>query len=64
MVFKVFKQAGKEVIFNLDNIVFIKMDEATKKTVIFSNTHSNEVDVSLEEIKEILGAKPMKEIGF
>ena len=64
MVFKVFKQGGKDVIFNLENIVFIRVDEATKKTIIFSTTHSNEVDASLEDVKKILGAKPMKEIGF
>lgn len=64
MVFKVFKQSGKDVIFNLDNIVFIRTDEVSRKTVIYSTSHSNEVDASLEEVKKILGTGPKKDIGF
>jgi exosome complex RNA-binding protein Rrp4 len=64
MIFKVFKQMGKDVIINLNNIVFVKSDEVTKKTIIYSTTYSNEVDASFEEVLKILGAAPKKDIGF
>jgi hypothetical protein len=65
MVFKVFKQMDKDVIINIDQIVFVRVDEVSRKTVIYSTTHFNEVDASLEEVKAILGAVPKKEVrGF
>lgn len=65
MAFKVFKQQGKEIIINLDQIVFVKADEVSKKTVIYSTAHTNEIDATLEEIKTLLGVAPKKEIrGF
>ena len=65
MAFKIFKQLGKDVIINIENIVSIKLDETSGKTVIYSVDQSNEVDISLEEIKVILGIGPKKEVrGF
>lgn len=64
MIFKVFKQMGKEIIINLDNIVFIGTDASTKGTIIYSATHSNVVDESFEEVKKILGAGRAREVGF
>lgn len=65
MTFRVFKQKGKDVIINLENIVSIKADEATQKSVIYSTTQVNEVDESLEEIKVIFGVGPKREVkGF
>jgi hypothetical protein len=62
MAFKIFKQLGKDVIINIENIVSIKLDETSGKTVIYSVDQSNEVDISLEEIKVILGIGPKKEV--
>ena len=65
MAFKIFKQMGKDVIINIENIVSIKLDETSGKTVIYSVDQFNEVDMSLEEIKVILGIGPKKEVhGF
>lgn len=64
MIFKVFKQKGKELIINLDKIVFISTDESTKGTIIYSTTHSNVVDESFEKVKEMLGAGQSKEMGY
>ena len=65
MTFRVFKQSGKDVIINLENIVAIKADEATKKTVIYSTNQVNEVDETLEEIKVLFGVGPKREVkGF
>jgi hypothetical protein len=65
MAFKVFKQMGRDVIINIENIVSIKANEISRKTVIYSTTEFNEVDESLEEIKVIFGVGPKKEIrGF
>ena len=65
MTFRVFKQNGKDVIINLENIVSIKTDEATQKSVIYSTNQVNEVDDSLEEIKVIFGVGPKREVkGF
>lgn len=64
MVFKVFKQTGKEIIINLDNIVFVSADSSTNGTIIYSITHSNVVDESFEEVKKMLGAGPVKEMGY
>lgn len=55
---------GKEIIINLDNIVFIGTDASTKGTIIYSATHSNVVDESFEEVKKILGAGRAREVGF
>lgn len=64
MVFKVFRQLGKEIIINLDNIVFISTDLSTKGTIIYSITHSNVVDETFEEVRKMLGAGPAKEMGY
>jgi hypothetical protein len=65
MLFKIFKQKGKEVLINVENIVSVKADETTGKIIINSVSESNEVDGSLEEIKSILGLGPKKEVrGF
>ncbi len=65
MFFKIFKQNGKDIIINFDNIVSIKFDETSKKTIIYSVSQSNEVDETFEEIKTILGVRPKKEVkGF
>jgi|BarGraIncu01122A_1022018.scaffolds.fasta_scaffold334344_1 hypothetical protein len=65
MLFKLFKQNGKDIIVSFENIVSIKFDETSKKTVIHSISHSNEVDESFDEIKTIFGVRPKKEIkGF
>lgn len=65
MTFKVFNQQGKDLIINLDQIVCVKVDEVSKKTVIYSTAHTDEVDATLEEIKALLGVGPKKEIrGF
>jgi hypothetical protein len=65
MNFKVFRQNGKEVIINLENIVSIRTEETTKKTVIYSVNERNEVDETLDEIKTLFGVGPKKEIkGF
>lgn len=65
MIFKIFKQNGKDVIINLDNILSIKQDEASKKTVIYSTNQTNVVDESFEDIKYIFGVGPKKEVrGF
>ena len=65
MLFKIFKQNGKDIIINLENIVSIKFDETSKKTVIHSISQSNEVDETFEEIKTIFGVRPKKEVkGF
>lgn len=64
MTFKVFKQSGNDVIFNLDKIIFIRKDEISGKTVIYSTTHSNEVDEPFEEVKRLLGAGRQKEVGY
>jgi uncharacterized protein YlzI (FlbEa/FlbD family) len=64
MVFKVFKQTGKEIIINIDKIVFISTDPSTNGTIIYSSTHSNIVDESFEEVRKMLGAGPGKEMGY
>jgi uncharacterized protein YlzI (FlbEa/FlbD family) len=64
MIFKVFKQQGKEVILNLDKIVFINTDATSKGTIIYSTTHTNVVDESFEEVKKMLGAGQSKEMGY
>ncbi len=65
MLFKIFKQNGKDIIINLDNIVSIKFDETLKKTVIQSISQSNEVDETFDEIKRIFGVGPKREVrGF
>jgi hypothetical protein len=65
MTFRVFKQMGKDVIINLQNIVSVKTDETSKKTVIYSTNQINEVDETLEEIKIIFGVGPKREVkGF
>jgi hypothetical protein len=65
MIFKVFKQMGKDVIINIDQIVTVKVDEVSQKTVIYSTTHFTEVDASLDEVKIVLGIGPKKEVrGF
>jgi hypothetical protein len=65
MIFKIFKNTGKDVIINIDNIISIKTDETSGKTIIYSISQSNEVDESLEEIKGIFGVGSKKEVrGF
>lgn len=65
MTFRIFKQAGKDVIINLENIVAVKTDESSKKTVIYSTNQVNEVDETLEEIKVMFGVGPKREVkGF
>lgn len=65
MTLKIFKQSGKDVIINIDNIVSIKADETSGKTVIFSVGQTNKVDLSIEEVKVMLGIGLKKEIrGF
>jgi hypothetical protein len=64
-MFKIFKQNGKDIIINFDNIVSIKFDDTSKKTVIHSISQSNEVDETFDEIKTIFGVRPKKEVkGF
>lgn len=60
MTFKVFKFNGKDVIINIESIVFVRPDENTGKNVIYCNPHSTPVDESLEKIKEIIGIGPRK----
>ena len=65
VTFRVFKQGGKDVIINLGNIISIKADETSKRTVIYSTNQVNEVDESLEEIKVMFGVGPKREVkGF
>ncbi len=64
MVFKIFKQKGKDIIINLENIVFIGTDDSTSGTVIYSTDHSNVVDESFEEVKKILGVGQSREMGY
>jgi hypothetical protein len=65
MIFKVFKQMGKDVIINVDNIVSVKQDEISKKAVIYSTNQVNEVDESWDELKYFFGVGKKKEIkGF
>jgi hypothetical protein len=65
MIFKIFKNTGKDIIINIDNIISIKTDETSGKTIIYSISQSNEVDESLEEIKGIFGVGSKKEVrGF
>jgi hypothetical protein len=65
MIFKIFRNTGKDVIINIDNIISIKTDETSGKTIIYSISQSNEVDESLEEIKGIFGVGSKKEVrGF
>ncbi len=64
MVFKIFKQKGKDIIINLDNVVFIGTDDSTSGTVIYSTDHSNVVDESFEEVKKILGVGQSREMGY
>lgn len=65
MLYKIFKQKGKDVIINIDNIVSIKTDEKSGKTLIHSIGQSNEVDEPFDEIKLIFGVGPKKQIkGF
>jgi hypothetical protein len=65
MIFKIFKNTGEDIIINIDNIISIKTDETSGKTIIYSISQSNEVDESLEEIKGIFGVGSKKEVrGF
>jgi hypothetical protein len=65
MMFKIFKQSGKDVLLNIENIVSVRADETTGKIVINSVGETNEVDGSLDEIKVMLGIGPKKEVrGF
>jgi hypothetical protein len=65
MIFKVFKQMGKDVIINIDNIISVKVDDLTKKVVIYSTDQVNEVDESFDEIKYLFGVGPKREVkGF
>jgi hypothetical protein len=65
MTFRVFKQAGKDVIINIENIVSVKTDEKTGKTMIFSTGQVNEVDETFDVVKTIFGVGSKKEIrGF
>jgi hypothetical protein len=65
MTFRVFKQAGKDVIINIENIVSVKADEKTGKTMIFSTGQVNEVDETFDVVKTIFGVGSKKEIrGF
>jgi hypothetical protein len=65
MIFKVFKQMGKDVIINIDNIISVKVDDLTKKVVIYSIDQVNEVDESFDEIKYLFGVGPKREVkGF
>ena len=65
MLFKIFKQKGKDVLLNIDNVISIKNDEKTGKTIIQSINEKNEVDESFDEVKVIFGVGPKKEIrGF
>jgi hypothetical protein len=64
-MFKIFKQKGKDVIINIDNIVAIKTDDTSGKTVIQSIGQTNEVDESFDEVKLTFGVGPKKQIkGF
>jgi len=64
-MFKIFKQSGKDVLLNIENIVSVRADETTGKIVINSVGETNEVDGSLDEIKVMLGIGPKKEVrGF
>jgi hypothetical protein len=65
MIFKIFKNTGEDIIINIDNIISIKTDETSGKTIIYSISQSNEVDESLEEIEGIFGVGSKKEVrGF
>lgn len=64
MLFKIFKQKGKDIIINIDNIVSIKSDE-NGKTIIQSVGQINEVDDSFDEVKVIFGVGPKTQVkGF
>jgi hypothetical protein len=64
MLFKIFKQKGKDIIINIDNIVSIKSDE-NGKTIIQSVGQTNEVDDSFDEVKVIFGIGPKTQVkGF
>lgn len=65
MLFKIFKQSGKDIIININNILSIKADDESGKMVIHSIGQSYQVDESLEDLKKIVGAGVKKEIkGF
>jgi prefoldin subunit 5 len=65
MMFKIFKHKGIDVIINIDNIVSIKADETSGKTIIQSIGQSIEVDESFDEVKLLFGVGPKKQIkGF
>lgn len=65
MIFKMFKQKGRDVIINIDNIVSIKADETTGKTIIQSIGQSYEVDEPFDQVKLSFGVGPKREIkGF
>lgn len=65
MGFRIFRQNGKEILIYIDNVLLVRVDETTGKTIFYSNTQSYEVDESFEEVKLILGIGPKKEIrGF
>jgi len=65
MGLRIFRQNGKEILINIDNVLSVRVDETTGKTTFYSSTQSYEVDESFEEVKLILGAGPKKEIrGF
>ncbi len=65
MIFKIFKQKGKDVIINIDNVILIKTSETTGKTVIHSIGELIEVDDPFDEVKLVFGVGPKKEIkGF
>jgi hypothetical protein len=65
MALKIFRQSGKDIIINIDNIVSIKADETSGKTIIYSVGQTNEIDMPFEEVKVLLGIGVKKEIrGF
>ena len=65
MGLRIFRQNGKEILINIDNVLSVRVDETSGKTIFDSNTQSYEVDESFEEAKLILGVGPKKEIrGF
>jgi hypothetical protein len=65
MLFKTFKQNGKDILINISNVISVKYDDASGKMVIYSIGQSDQVDESFDELKKIFGAGPKKEIrGF
>jgi hypothetical protein len=65
MIFKIFKHKGKDVIINIDNIVSIKTDETSGKTIIHSIGQATEVDEPFDEVKLTFGVGPKTQVkGF